>query len=198
MPCAVTSPDCGGYISTITEFPPACTGAGFEVGCTRLVAAGSAPTGPHRVVCVDGCSNGTYCVSPVPDSIYEAEMKPLILPLTADIAQIAGWVNDALDGMSGLSIDAEAASGDCEIFRHMTVQSGLFGFLDDFWICVRQGPCTVDVAGYYDGWHVVAQGQLRVGVGDIGQNFRHIQEFETAVKDSATAAGIAPMPCSGR
>lgn len=92
--------------------------------------------------------------------------------------------------MAGVSVDEDTKSGECDIFRHLTVQSSFFGFLDDVWVCVRKGACA-DTSG----WHVMAQGQLRIGVGDIGQNFRHVEEFQTGVKTAAISAGVVPIDC---
>ena len=92
--------------------------------------------------------------------------------------------------MAGVSVDEDTPSGECDIFRHLTVQSSLFGFLDDFWVCVRQGACADTV-----GWQVMAQGQLRMGVGDIGQNFRHVEEFQNGVRAAALSANVLPIDC---
>ena len=93
--------------------------------------------------------------------------------------------------MAHTSVDEDAASGDCSVYRHLTVQSAFFGFLDDFWVCVRERSCADATAG----WEVIAQGQLRMGVGDIGQNFRHVEEFQNGVRAAALSAGVLPMDC---
>ena len=93
--------------------------------------------------------------------------------------------------MAHISVDEDAASDDCSVFRHFTVQSSFFGFLDDVWVCVRQGACSDGTAG----WQVIAQGQLRIGVGDIGQNFRHVEEFQNGVRAAALSANVSPIDC---
>lgn len=196
-PCPVDEINCLGGASTTTEFPPACTGNGYEIGCTRLVPWGEPAVGfgPHRVVCASECTNSSYCIKAVPGRGWcdgDDTMTPLMLPQTATVDEITPFVDAALDGMDGISVDENSAAGDCKIFRHMTVQSGFFGFLDDFWICVRKGTCAdASIAG----WEVLAQGQLRAGMGDIGQNFRHTEEFQEGVRAAANAAGMTPLDC---
>jgi uncharacterized protein (DUF1499 family) len=94
-------------------------------------------------------------------------------------------------GMAGISVDEDAAYDDCSVYRHLTVQSSIFGFLDDFWVCVREGACVDGTTG----WQFIAQGQLRLGGGDIGQNFRHVEEFQNGVRVAALSANVLPIEC---
>lgn len=94
-------------------------------------------------------------------------------------------------GMEHVSVDEKAASGECVVFRHLTVMSSFFGFLDDVWVCVKKGRCTNTTSG----WEILAQGQLRMGKGDIGQNFRHIEELQDGVNVAAQSGRVRPMDC---
>ena len=103
-------------------------------------------------------------------------------------------MDTAFEGMSGVtSVDATDAVDGCQIFRHGTVESAFMGFLDDFWVCVKKGPC--DPQSTEDNWQVLAQGQLRTGQGDADQNYKHVQEFQDGVAAAAKAAGVDPMVC---
>lgn len=98
-PC--TAAGCLGGVSTTTEFPIACTGNGFRMGCTRLVPVGEY-TGPHRVVCRSDCTNSSHCVSAEPGRGWcdqDFTMKPLTLPQGTSIDDISRFVDASLDGM---------------------------------------------------------------------------------------------------
>ena len=176
----------GALEATVGAFPPACTGNGWDMGCTRLVPVRS---GPHRVNCRTACTNVTECVTADASRSWcttdeRLQVTRFASESVAEASTIAPFVDAALEGMSGgVSVDVQDATDACDVFRHMTVQSSFFGFRDDVWVCVQKGTCdSLSV------WEVWAQGQLRIGKGDIGQNYKHVQEIQDGVKAAADAA----------
>lgn len=101
-PC--TAGDCLGGISTTTDFPRACTGNGYQIGCTRLVPAVEV-TGPHRVACMSDCPSAVTedCVRTIQGRGWCERpyvMKPLLLPSSTSVEDISRFVDDALAGTS--------------------------------------------------------------------------------------------------
>ncbi len=97
-PC--TAVDCVGGASSTNAFPTACTGNGYRVGCTRLVPVAEV-TGPHRVACMSGCTNSSYCVPADAGRSWcnrDYIMIPLMLPRTLSTDDLSGFVDASLDG----------------------------------------------------------------------------------------------------
>jgi hypothetical protein len=97
-PCSTV--DCLGGVSTTTAFPTACTGNGYQVGCTRLVPVAEV-TGPHRVVCASDCNNSSYCIKADASRSWcnsDYTMIPVLLPRTASVDDVSRFVDASLDG----------------------------------------------------------------------------------------------------
>ena len=73
---------------------------------------------------------------------------------------------------------------------HVTIGSGLFGFIDDMYIVSE--PFGLDSSQR----ELKVQSQLRIGSGDIGANYDHVKEFLDCMNAKYDNFDSSPRPCS--
>lgn len=83
-------------------------------------------------------------------------------------------------------------------YGHVTVNSALMGFIDDFYFSTSVYTPAVGFSGN----RVVSfQSQLRLGSGDFDQNYYHIKTILDCLNTDNALSGITPVgipaPCSG-
>ena len=125
----------GDRVATVDAFPPACTGNGYEMGCTRLVngTSDSDTSGPHRLTCSPSQLGEEKCPKPGVTLIlhqFDADKVPL-----AKLAKTAEtYVQDSMPcegGCTKIHIDTQFSDG---TGFHATRMTGFFGFVDDIWV----------------------------------------------------------------
>ncbi|KIY97449.1 hypothetical protein MNEG_10513 [Monoraphidium neglectum] len=150
---------------------PKATAAAFPERCTKLEGCGRvAERHPHRA----------------------GPEVPLKLRTTLEGARgaAAAWVR-ALPRAEVLydAADGGADGGGRALLVHARVLTFFWGFADDFWVrlsCAGDGAALVE-----------AQGQLRLGVGDLGVNPARNQALLGALRAEARVGALPPGECKG-
>ena len=90
-----------------------------------------------------------------------------------------------------MSPDGLSDSTESNQLIHVSVNSLLFGFIDDFYMMVS--PFTFIKEGKLE---LKMQSQLRIGSGDFLQNYNHIKSVLDCLNKEYDNKGGLPRPCS--
>ena len=153
--------------------------AGFVALLLLVRVASRGAAGPAAHAFPSACAKRFGCARVAETAPHRAGADaPLRLKTTLDAAQaaVAAFVNGAPRA------DVLYAGGDGAARAvHARFLSALFGFADDHWVrlaCGKDGRVLVE-----------AQGQLRLGVGDLGVNARRNKALFAALREADLPAG---------
>jgi len=177
--CTINAP----VEATMDQFPFSCTGAGAEIGCTRLVN-------------VLGEGNSTVTnTSLLPSHRIEYDgteiFVPQFDPLETSINDLSNVVEEVLDEMPGFTIKKKFSDGSKSVGFHATRKTSFMGFVDDIWVMSVLSDSLVpfslddnnlleEVALSKEGCPTTqlwVQGQLRIGQGDMFVNWFTVQSI---------------------
>lgn len=88
-----------------------------------------------------------------------------------------------------------ADSDDNNQLIHVTLNSALFGFLEDMYI-ISEPYELVTSTESKTVRKLSVQSQIRIGSNDFDQNYEHVNEFLDCLNDTFENSNQQPAPCS--
>jgi len=169
---------------SMNQFPLSCTGAGADMGCTRLVNV------------LDKVNSTATDNSLLPSHRIENDgtrlFVPQFNPSETSIIDLSTVVEEVVEGIPGFKIKNKFSDGGKSVGFHATRKTNFFGFIDDIWVMSTSSdsfvPLPISDNNMIEEEASVAkegcpttqlwvQGQLRMGGGDMFVNWFTVQSI---------------------